>query len=647
MRRLKANDCTEAKPYEYTTIGENQIRLMYLFPGRFTDELRCELKVVDADKRCSYDAISYRWGSTQDVKLFCEAQYLLISNELSQALRRFRFESDIRVIWADQISINQKSEAEQAAQVRRMGATYSEAHEILVWLGEEDEETAIVYKLIANLSRQIIELKQQPESRQTFNDATIKDGTRYLPLNLTSADSVEWVAFRNLNNRPWFTRTWTFQELALSQRASVTCGSHSVPWERFLLVCEMVSAYDRARLPGHESHLKETYNYIQYLASVRMHLSAVRSQTEVIPGMEQMVDLLNLVMALRRNETSRPRDKIFGLWGCARDVQGDAVIKEFVDYSQPWEKIFSAFTKWFIMRYRDLSVFRLINVTGNPPKPKKPGLPPPNLPSWTPDFSLYDQWNSLRVDMSSRMLLHGCDRMYNSTGSSTASAAPDYERQLRLRGIHVGTITTLTEPAGNLLGDVGLGSRVLTGGEWHLTVSEKASTNGIYLPTGEPIKLAYHRLRIGDQLWNEIRAEHRRQRPKTPLNLPEPQPVTYSAAVGIVVSPRNDIGTMILKWTTRQRLYITDTGYMGLCHRSCKLHDQIFLLMGGEMPFILRKKESGTFQFKGETYVHGIMDGEYLIQHYKATTDPMSDKQWLASLNQDPLPFETQAVILD
>jgi hypothetical protein len=640
----------EANPYEYVAIGENQIRLMYLFPGLFTDELRCELKVVDTDKPYPYVALSYRWGSTQDVKLFCEDQYLLISNELSQALRRVRFESDVRVIWIDQVSINQKSETEQAAQVRRMGATYSEASEVLVWLGEEDEETAIVYDLIADVSQQIKELRQQPEKMRAFNDATIRDGTYYLPLNLASADSAEWVAFRNLNNRSWFTRTWTFQELALSQRASVICGSHSVPWERFLLVCEMVDAYDKARLPGHESHLKETYPYIQYLAMVRMHLSRVRLREEVIPGMDQLVDLLNLVMALRRNETSRPRDKIFGLWGCARDVQSDAVIQEFVDYSQPWEKIFSAFTKWFIMRYRDLSVFRLINVTGNPPKPKKPGLPPPDLPSWTPDFSLYDQWNSLRVDMSSKILHHGRNRLYNSTGSSTASATPDYERQLRLRGIHVGTITELTEPAGNLLGDVGIGPRVLTGGEWHLTVSEKASTDGIYLPTGEPIKLAYHRLRIGDYLWNELRAEDRRRRSKPLLNLPEPQPVGYSAAVGRVVSPRRDIGTLILKWTTRQRLYITDTGYMGLCHRSCKLGDQIFLLMGGDMPFILRKKDSGTFQFKGETYAHGIMDGEYLIQHYKAMADPnasMSDEQWLDSLDQDPLPFETQTVILD
>ena len=589
---MKANDDTETRNYKYRTIGENQIRLVYLSPGLSTDELSCELRVVDVDKPRPYDALSYCWGSAQDVKLVCEAQYLWISRELSQALRRFRFASEVRAIWVDQICINQQDKIEKTAQVRRMGATYSEARETLVWLGEEDEETAVVYQLIADLKQQIKELRQQPDIMRAFNDATIRGGRGYLPLNLTSAESVEWAAFRNLLSRPWFTRTWTFQELALAQRASITCGSHSVPWERFLIVCELVAAYDNALLPGHESHLKETYQYIQYLASVYIHLSRFRLQAEVVPYMNQTVDLLNLIVGLRRNKTSQPVDKIFGLLGCAEDVQRDRVMRKFVDYDQPWQRTFSAFTKWFITRYQDLSVFRLINVTGNPPNSE--------LPSWTPNFSTYDQWNSLRLDLSSKILPHGRDRVFNSTGSTTACATPDYEQQLLLRGIQLGTINVLTEPAGNLVRDVEIGPRVLTGGEWHLTVTEKASIDGIYAPTGEPIKLAYHRLRIGDQLWNEERAEDRQRRPKTPLNLPEPQPVGYSAAVGIVVSQRNDVGTLILKWTTRQRLYITDTGYMGLCHRSCKLGDQVFLLKGGDMPFILRKKDSGTFHFKGK-----------------------------------------------
>jgi hypothetical protein len=632
---IEADHNIEATAYPYAPIEDNQLRLMYLWPGSLIDELRCDLRAVDADKAERYEALSYRWGSAQEVKLFCDGHYLLISEELAEALRRFRLVSAIRVLWVDQICINQKSISEQSAQVRRMGATYSNASEVLVWLGEEDAETAKTYKLITDVCWQISEHLRQPETMRKYTEKQID----HLYLNLTSAESDEWVAFRNLNMRPWFTRTWTFQELVLSRQASITCGSHSISWTHFLMMCQMVSAYDNANLAGHESHLKGTYDFIQYLSSVQLHLSSIRSQRQRIAEMDSAIDLLNLVMALRRNKTSRPRDKIFGLWGCAGDVKEDPIISRFVDYSQPWELTYAAFTKWFIMRYQDLSVFRLINVTGDPPK----------LPSWTPDFSRHDEWNSLRNDLSAKVLLHGQNRIFNATGSTVASSSPDYDKRLLLHGLCVGTIVILTEPAGNLSGDVGIGQRVHTHGEWHKLVSKEAATNGIYLPTGEHIDRAYHRLRIGDQLWGENAAEDRRRRLNTNFTLPEPQSVSYSDALRMVISPRKDISTLILKWTTRQRLYITDTGYMGLCHRSCKLGDQAYLLMGGEMPFVLRKKDSGEFLYKGETYIHGLMDGEYLIQHFKSRTgikSTLSDESWLASLNKKPLPFETQPVML-
>lgn len=91
----------------------------------------------------------------------------------------------------DKICINQESKPEQAAQVRRMGATYSEACEILVWLGEEDDETATVFELIADIGQQIQEFRQNPETMRAFESAAVRDGTNHFSLNLTSADSAE------------------------------------------------------------------------------------------------------------------------------------------------------------------------------------------------------------------------------------------------------------------------------------------------------------------------------------------------------------------------------------------------------------------------------------------------------------------------
>ena len=34
----------------------------------------------------------------------------------------------------------------------------------------------------------------------------------------------EWVALAHLLERPWFTRTWVIQEVALATRAEIVCG---------------------------------------------------------------------------------------------------------------------------------------------------------------------------------------------------------------------------------------------------------------------------------------------------------------------------------------------------------------------------------------------------------------------------------------
>ena len=85
---------------------------------------------------------------------------------------------------------------------------------------------------------------------------------------------------------------------------------------------------------------------------------------------------------------------------------------------------------------------------------------------------------------------------------------------------------------------------------------------------------------------------------------------------------------------------------MGLCHRSCVIGDEVWLLMGGDMPFILRhlKTEPITYYFKGESYVHGIMDGEILLQRFKGDSSK-SDEEWLDDL-KDGLPFETDQLVL-
>ncbi|KAF2104054.1 hypothetical protein NA57DRAFT_70266 [Rhizodiscina lignyota] len=75
----------------------------------------------------------------------------------------------------------------------------------------------------------------------------------------------------------------------------------------------------------------------------------------------------------------------------------------------------------------------------------------------------------------------------------------------------------------------------------------------------------------------------------------------------------NDAMYKYYRW---RRLYKTSTGYLGLGPRSVRPGDEIWLIAGAQTPFVLRRVNSNIsqdgrkFELVGETYVHGIMEGE-------------------------------------
>lgn len=246
-------------------------------------------------------------------------------------------------------------------------------------------------------------------------------------------------------------------------------------------------------------------------------------------------------------------------------------------------------------------------------------------------------------------VFRGSNRIYDDLGSMAAAwVEGESIYQLTVHGICVGAIVERTEPAGNLLGNVALGARVLDGGQWY-QFAQACAVNSIYPTTGEAIGLAYHRLRIWDLLPTEGLA--RRQRISPPTQIPQPGPVSYDFAKDALVHGAiEDIGMSILRGTTRKRMFKTDSGYMGLAHRSVEVGDKVYVLMGGEIPYVLRPLGGTFFGFGGEAYVHGIMDGEILaITRTKKEglgNGDSRDLTWIDKLGDRPWPFETEELVL-
>lgn len=59
-------------------------------------------------------------------------------------------------------------------------------------------------------------------------------------------------------------------------------------------------------------------------------------------------------------------------------------------------------------------------------------------------------------------------------------------------------------------------------------------------------------------------------------------------------------------------MFRTARNYLGIGPYSAQENDEIWVIRGARVPFILRSRGNGTYQILGEAYVHGIMYGEAL-----------------------------------
>jgi hypothetical protein len=75
---------------------------------------------------------------------------------------------------------------------------------------------------------------------------------------------------------------------------------------------------------------------------------------------------------------------------------------------------------------------------------------------------------------------------------------------------------------------------------------------------------------------------------------------------------RNTLPPGFENYALGRSLAVTKKGYLGLVSKDVQKGDRVAVLMGSETPFILRKRSFGGFAVIGETYIHGIMDGEVI-----------------------------------
>ncbi|VUC28993.1 unnamed protein product [Clonostachys rosea] len=606
-------DASQSEWYQYTGLEDAQIRLLYILPGPEGSDIECKLvtRTFNDDDPFSYEALSYTWGDPSVVKyISCDGRTLQVTVNLWTALHHIRHSSITKVMWIDAVCINQGDVDERSSQVRLMEEIYRRASRVVVWLGDGGPEVTEAWNLMKRLDES--KRKIPPNDIQIWQNELIDYG-------LPPANAPEWKNLDALLWRPWFVRIWIVQEITLARDAVVLCANHSLPWEKFLWVIWFL----RLR------NMEGTYN-IDVSPAYRLgFLGSAHRSGRPLP-------LLELLGLFRRSLATDPHDKVYGLLGLAasHDVK--------IDYKIPYSQLYFDVAKSMLRESYDI----LSHVEDTN---WKEGT---DMPSWVPNWAV-QRYAAPFLTLDQRFA-----HSFRANGKTT----PFYGfgpggKDLGMKGVildfvsavghRLGASDRIYRPDHNSLSGKPLEAAqpiLHTFQTKRMRFCELLILNLKTYPTGEDIHSVLARIMVLDakirvprRLYDETAQEGEEEEldlvkaypmwrrlfatfPFESSTVPEEGSQTKEAALAMAYHQG-------VSWPAGgRRIFTTKNGYAGWGPWGMGRGDAVVLFHGGKTAYILREVsnpptklpyQQKTYEFRGEAYIHGFMNGEGFNGDYK------------------------------
>jgi hypothetical protein len=348
----------------YSLLSEErkEIRLLQISPSsELDDPIVCSFRTVELDHTPPYRALSYMWGDptiTEEITINnfpCQ-----VTVNLFVALRRlrtFRFKSPF---WVDAVCINQNDLREKSQQIPLMKDIYSQAAEVIMWLGEEADDSPLALALIERWAAGADQaIKSDSQSPAPDMIGCIKD----------PFDEKGWVALEAFFGRPYWNRQWVVQEVVCARTARVICGKDRITLRSlrgFSLGSDaIVSALD-------EDHPTVTDEN-------RWKVLKCSPPTVIDDDLTRdSSDLLDVVNKVNHFQVTDTRDKIYSVLGiCGQEEQ---LIQP--DYTLSVERVFIDTTISHIRRKNSLRSIAFGGIGARSPYIAEKL----DMPSWVPDF---------------------------------------------------------------------------------------------------------------------------------------------------------------------------------------------------------------------------------------------------------------------
>jgi hypothetical protein len=365
------------KEYKYSPLSEEagDIRLLTLLPGAFSEEVEVELHIYPLKPDLpvpSYQALSYAWGDVEKrhrvcVKDFLGSKCLSLTRNLAEALPYLRHQTRAVVFWIDAICVNQKDLNERSFQVKKMAEIYSQASNVIVWLGRAGDGSDYAMDLAARIGPKIDVDEMLAVSRMK-PECDVEDedlwwfGARDVLED--SSKKVMMLSLENLFDRPWFKRLWVCQEINLARKAAIVCGSRNLAWSDFRNFSLFFQQYCRGITSG---KTRDNLTHISMLC----HCEPIN----------RLLSVTEIMDSTKTCECSDERDRVYGIFNLL-NRNDDNLVKIEPNYSTTVSEVYREFAMANYEKAGDLGIMHFCKMN---PEKVKTEVP---LPSWVPDVCI-------------------------------------------------------------------------------------------------------------------------------------------------------------------------------------------------------------------------------------------------------------------
>lgn len=589
--------------------GKQEIRLLRLAPSILLDApVVCSLVTVALEDRPQYEALSYVWGDPSVTRPIClEGFQWSVTVNLEFALRHIRGKFKVNLVWADALCINQRSIEERNKQVALMQSIYVSASLGHIWLGEASQGSRYA----------MIMLKKYFDG-EVFNDMRI---------NGRSLSRNHLLSFIELISRPWWNRAWTQQEFALPPQLIIHCGRQFLsskttskldefdPASIFFAGNAFVDIETQRWKRQRQLEATDDSRWIEAEANAAACDMATAffhefiSMQRIYRGAREYMGLTDslLIKILwhgRLLDCQEHHDRIYGLLGLANSEVSDNIEP---DYTVPWPQ---ALGKIAFQLTRNLKSLLLFSATE--PRAASERVVPTWVPDWRSVSPQMAEWDSWRMRGDRLYAL----KNYSACGGREMVFETLNNSIVRVSGIRLGAYLSTNTSIICLI--VSKDFRGLTGEkivEWiQIWLQDLAfNRSDIQVPSycitrGD--HESFWKLLVGDLIFDE--KSNLKQRCTSQ---------DYKLYQDWLDHPgKNDDYEQSLRVNVSiafgdRKLFFTSNGLFGAGPLDMQEEDVIYVLAGGNVPYVLRPVLGNAtpdqlYELVGDCYVQDVMDGQ-------------------------------------